>query len=37
MYLLSNSLEKFPDGKHIFLEGNELYCDCNTAKILKVK
>lgn len=36
MYILSNSLDKIPDGRLLYLEGNKLYCDCNSAKTLKV-
>lgn len=34
-YILSNTLDKSPD-RMLFLEGNNLFCDCNTAKYLKV-
>lgn len=37
MYLLTNSFEKSVDGRSVYLEGNQLHCDCNTAKVLKVK
>lgn len=36
LYLLSNTLDKSPDGRSLFLEGNQLHCDCNSAKVLKV-
>lgn len=36
-YILSNTLDKSPEGRMLFLEGNNLNCDCNTAKSLKVK
>lgn len=36
MYILSNTLDKIPDGRLLYLEGNKLHCDCNSAKTLKV-
>lgn len=36
LYLLSNTLDRSPDGRVLYLEGNNLYCDCNSAKVLKV-
>lgn len=36
IYLLSNTLDRSPDGRVLCLEGNNLYCDCNSAKVLKV-
>lgn len=36
MYILSNTLDKIPDGRLLYLEGNRLHCDCNSAKSLKV-
>lgn len=36
-YLLSYSLDRNPEGRLLYLEGNSLNCDCNSAKILKVK
>lgn len=35
-YILSNTLDKNPEGRMLYLEGNNLVCDCNTAKSLKV-
>lgn len=38
MYMLSNTLDKVPEaGRVLLLEGNQLHCDCNSAKVLKVK
>ncbi|XP_054088593.1 protein halfway [Zeugodacus cucurbitae] len=34
-YFLSNVLDNHDDGRIIFLGGNELKCDCNSAKRLK--
>lgn len=36
IYLLANTLDKSPDGRLLYLEGNQLHCDCNSAKVLKV-
>lgn len=36
IYILSNTLDKIPDGRLLYLEGNKLHCDCNSAKTLKV-
>lgn len=36
-YFLSNVLDNHDVGRIIFLGGNELNCDCNSAKTLKVK
>lgn len=36
-YLLSYSLDRNPEGRILLLEGNKLYCDCNSATTLKVK
>lgn len=35
-YVLSNILDKSPDGRLLYLEGNQLTCDCNSATHLKV-
>lgn len=35
IYLLSNTLDRSPEGRVLALEGNHLYCDCNSAKVLK--
>ncbi|XP_055297922.1 protein halfway isoform X2 [Sitodiplosis mosellana] len=29
-------LDRNPEGRNIFLEGNRVYCDCNSAKVLKI-
>lgn len=36
-YLLSYSLDRNPEGRILLLEGNKLYCDCNSATTLKVQ
>lgn len=36
IYMLSNALDKSPDGRSVNLEGNQLHCDCNSAKVLKL-
>lgn len=36
IYLLSNTLDRNPSGQLVFLEGNRLHCDCNSAKILRL-
>ncbi|XP_055912289.1 protein halfway [Eupeodes corollae] len=35
-YLLSNALDNNPNGRAIYLGGNEINCDCNSAKVLKL-
>ncbi|XP_026473562.1 protein halfway isoform X2 [Ctenocephalides felis] len=35
-YILSNSFDRNNDRRKVFLGGNRLHCDCNTAKVLKV-
>lgn len=37
IYMLSNTLDKSPDGRLLYLEGNHITCDCNSAKVLKVR
>lgn len=34
--MLSNTLDKSPDGRLLYLEGNHLHCDCNSAKVTKL-
>ncbi|XP_063702268.1 protein halfway [Culicoides brevitarsis] len=36
IYLLSNVLDRHPQGAEVFLEGNTIKCDCNAAKVLKI-
>ena len=36
IYLLTNTLEKNPNEKMLFLGGNFLHCDCNSAKVLRM-
>lgn len=36
IYLLSNTLDRNPRGAVVYLEGNQLTCDCNAAKVLKI-
>lgn len=36
MYMLSNTLDRSPDGRAVNLGGNQLHCDCNSAKVLKL-
>jgi len=35
-YLLSNALDHNPKGRVLYLGGNKLKCDCNSANILKL-
>ncbi|XP_031628091.1 protein halfway [Contarinia nasturtii] len=35
-YLLSYSLDRNPEGRILYLEGNRLNCDCNTAKTTRI-
>lgn len=35
-YLLTNTLENSPDGRRLYLGGNKLTCDCNSAKVLRL-
>ena len=36
IYLLSNTLDKNPRGRMLYLEGNRLTCDCSAAKDLRM-
>ena len=36
IYLLTNTLERNPNGRILFLGGNRLHCDCNSAKVLRM-
>lgn len=35
-YLLSNALDNNPTGRALYLGGNKLTCDCNSAKVLRI-
>lgn len=36
IYLLSNTMDRNPQGAVVYLEGNQITCDCNAAKVLKI-
>lgn len=36
IYLLSNTMDKNPQGAVVYLQGNQITCDCNAAKVLKI-
>lgn len=35
IYMLSNTLDSSPNGRAVNLGGNQLHCDCNSAKVTK--